>query len=255
VTVGEECDTALPPGMFGCSASCQIPNYCGDGELGGMETCDYGAANGTASSACSGTCVLNYCGDGDVDAASDPDRNPFTQTGVFAEQCDDAGNTSGDGCSNVCVDEWVCGDGNVDPGEVCDDGNTASNDGCSGCSGAACADTQAMGFTGCKREEICGDGVRQFATEQCDDGNMTNGDGCSATCVVEICGDGVRQSGVGEECDQGSAINGTPAGVCTSACLNVICGNHRVESPYETCDDGNQMPGDGCSSGCQFEIN
>ena len=254
VTVGEECDVALPPGPNGCNEACQIPNYCGDGELGGSETCDYGAANGTASSACSGECVLAYCGDGDENAASDPDRNPFTTGGVFAEQCDDGGTTSGDGCSNVCVDEWVCGDGNVDPGEACDDGNTMGSDGCSGCVGLACRDTLVGGFTGCQTEMICGDGVLQpQQSEQCDDGNMSSGDGCSASCVSEFCGDGTTQLGIGEECDQGSN-NGMTGFTCTASCRTALCGNGRVESPYETCDDGNTNDDDGCSSTCQYEI-
>lgn len=253
VSLGEECDTALPPGPLGCDAACRVPNYCGDGELGGAESCDQGAANGTPTSPCSGTCALAYCGDGRVDAASDPDRNPFTTGGIFAETCDDGGTTSGDGCSNVCVDEWVCGDGNVDPGEQCDDGNTSGGDGCSGCSGTACRDTQAPGFTGCRREEICGDGVLQAASEQCDDGNAMSGDGCSATCTREVCGDGTRQAGLGEECDQG-ASNGAPGATCTTTCRAVVCGNHRVESPYEDCDDGNVSSFDGCSSTCQIEI-
>lgn len=252
VGVGEECDTALPPGPNGCDAACQIPNYCGDGELAGMESCDAGTANGTASSACSGVCVLQYCGDGDVDAVSDVDRNPFTPA-TLMEQCDDGGNTSGDGCSNVCVDEWVCGDGNMDPGEECDDGNTASMDGCTGCTGLACRDTEAPGFQGCKREIICGDGVLQAGTEQCDDGNQTNGDGCSATCVTERCGDGVTQAALMEECDQGGS-NGAPGASCTAACKSVVCGNGRVESPYEICDDGNTRSFDGCSATCQIEL-
>lgn len=32
-----------------------------------------------------------------------------------------------------------------------------------------------------------------------------------------------------------------------------LCGNGTIESPYETCDDGNTISGDGCSSSCVIE--
>jgi cysteine-rich repeat protein len=50
-----------------------------------------------------------------------------------AEQCDDGNSNSGDGCSNVCVQETepqLCGNGVRDVDEACDDGNTANDDGC-----------------------------------------------------------------------------------------------------------------------------
>ena len=90
-------------------------------------------------------------------------------------------------------------------------------------------------------------------SEQCDDGNMSSGDGCSASCVSEFCGDGTTQLGIGEECDQGSN-NGMTGFTCTASCRTALCGNGRVESPYETCDDGNTNDDDGCSSTCQYEI-
>jgi len=45
------------------------------------------------------------------------------------EQCDDGNKQSGDGCSDICLDE--CGNGIIDSSETCDDGNKDSNDGCS----------------------------------------------------------------------------------------------------------------------------
>ncbi len=49
------------------------------------------------------------------------------------EQCDDGNTLSGDGCSDTCQVEAICGDGTIQAagGEQCDDGNTASGDGCS----------------------------------------------------------------------------------------------------------------------------
>ncbi|MCP3686387.1 MAG: hypothetical protein GY861_27400 [bacterium] len=85
--------------------------------------------------------------------------------------------------------------------------------------------------------------------------------------VVEnpfICGDGTRDPG--ESCDAG-VNNGVPcsppyAGNCTycsSDCEIVIiqnpsyCGDGTIDSPYEECDDGNNINGDGCSSTCHSE--
>ncbi|WP_244226955.1 Ig-like domain-containing protein [Corallococcus aberystwythensis] len=65
----------------------------------------------------------------------------------------------------------VCGDGNVDSGEVCDDGNRVAGDGCR-------AD--------CQGAEVCGDGLVDSVTgEQCDDGGTIPGDGCDAACQLD----------------------------------------------------------------------
>jgi len=36
--------------------------------------------------------------------------------------------------------------------------------------------------------------------------------------------------------------------------VTAFCGNNIVEVPVETCDDGNTVNGDGCSSACQIEV-
>jgi cysteine-rich repeat protein len=87
------------------------------------------------------------------------------------EECDDGNFRDGDGCDRNCFLE-LCGDGVLDPGEECDDGNNLSGDGCS----AGCLIEAAVGF--------CGDGVIDPG-EECDDGNNFDGDGCSAVCLLE----------------------------------------------------------------------
>jgi cysteine-rich repeat protein len=66
------------------------------------------------------------------------------------------------------------------------------------------------------------------------------------------CGDGVLQSPAGEQCDDGNLV---PGDGCTADCLvEAVCGDgvtHIVAG--EQCDDGNAAPGDGCSATCQFE--
>lgn len=81
-----------------------------------------------------------------------------------------------DGCTEEDKEEFetqkLCGDGNVDAGEVCDDGNDVDNDECSNsCDFVTTA-------------SVCGDGVIDPG-EVCDDGNTVDGDGCSALCLPE----------------------------------------------------------------------
>ncbi|MEK7617295.1 MAG: DUF4215 domain-containing protein, partial [Patescibacteria group bacterium] len=117
----------------------------------------------------------------------------------------------------------------------------------------------------------CGNGVID-SEETCDDGNIVNGDGCSSTCQDEIpgpiCDNGNLE--VGELCDK-TLLNGivcTDLGytggtlACDSNCqfvtsqctsVTIGCGNGVIDSE-ETCDDGNIVNGDGCSSTCQDEI-
>jgi len=219
----------------------------------------------------------------------------------YPETCDDGGNEDGDGCSEDCHVEsrhWSC----VTPGvacvpvacgdhvtddvrELCDDGNQDDGDGCSSncvtevCDGGAC------------REPRCGDGFRDplifiglgasgdFGSEACDDGNETSGDGCSADCrSVEFgwecpepgtachaayCGDGIAtylyEDDYGirwETCDDGNDVAGDGCNECLSELetrydLPSVCGDHQVERG-EFCDDGNDAAGDGCFD-CRWE--
>ncbi len=60
----------------------------------------------------------------------------------IGEQCDDANDVDGDGCSTSCRDEY-CGDAviNNNGNESCDDGNTSNNDSCTtACEQAVCGD-------------------------------------------------------------------------------------------------------------------
>ncbi len=122
----------------------------------------------------------------------------------------------------------------------------------------------------------CGDNrydgnLNSVRTETCDDGNAIDGDGCSSTCVGEAgfsctqvlgfpsictgaggtCGNGV--SGGAEECDPAPA-GSLPTANCDIDCTLRVCGDGvRNAAAGETCDDGNALNGDGCSSTCAVE--
>ncbi|MFH1769200.1 MAG: DUF4215 domain-containing protein, partial [Parcubacteria group bacterium] len=102
-------------------------------------------------------------------------------------------------------------------------------------------------------DPVCGDGVLG-GHEQCDDGELNsdvNPDACRTTCILPACGDSVTDTGGGETCDDGNFIDGDG---CSSFCLieTEYCGNGIVDGA-ESCDDGNTDNGDGCSSVCELE--
>lgn len=150
------------------------------------------------------------------------------------EACDDGNRISGDGCTDSCkIEAPYCGDGRLDAGEDCDDANELDDDAC---------------VEGC-RVARCGDGQVWELEERCDDGNLQAGDGCSPDCEIEMappgprCGDG--QLDPDEACDDG---NDSDLDRCLSGCSWATCGDGRIRSGVEECDD--TKPGAGCTKGC-----
>jgi len=74
---------------------------------------------------------------------------------------------------------------------------------------------------------VCGDGV-------------CNGDETTCTCFLDC----------GQECGDGCCNGTEDLASCAADC--VTCGDGLPEGG-EGCDDGNLVPGDGCSAGCQVE--
>ena len=124
---------------------------------------------------------------------------------------------------------------------------------------------------------VCGNGVKNEATELCDDGNTKSGDGCTDNyrvepgytcptpgrpCVALECGDGLL---AGDEfCDDGNKADGDGCSAackiedgfkCTTPgqpCTRTTCGDN-VKEGVEQCDDGNLEPFDGCDPACKVE--
>ena len=68
-----------------------------------------------------------------------------------------------------------------------------------------------------------------------------------------VCGDTVTDTEFGETCDDGNQTSGDG---CSDVCqleIAPVCGNGVPEAPEE-CDDGNTASGDGCSATCLIEI-
>ena len=74
---------------------------------------------------------------------------------------------------------------------------------------------------------------------------------CGDACQEQpICGNGMIESP--EECDDGNLI---PGDGCSNTCMTEFCGDGITQSGLgETCDDGNSNNDDGCSSDCQLEF-
>ena len=113
----------------------------------------------------------------------------------------------------VCVP--VCGDGVVSGGEECDDGVAMNNDTAYG----GCT-------TKCKFGPFCGDGVTN-GPEICDQGKNNTATygttGCTSACTApHTCGDAIVDTTGGEQCDQGSGVNGTPDSFCSATCIILV---------------------------------
>src|SRR5262245_8210181 len=97
---------------------------------------------------------------------------------------------------------------------------------------------------------VCGNALVDPG-EACDDGNTVEDDGCTAKCQLPTCGD-LSVNAPGEECDDPNPpVSGDdPSQNCYQCKLNVCGdGNLDTEEPrVEECDDGNDVPNDGCTN-------
>ena len=219
---------------------------CGNGSLQGEEQCDDG--NDVGGDGCNIACQQEI--DWDCPVPGQPCVSTVTCGDGFlssVETCDDANTVDGDGCSADCLTietGWqcrapgkacipLCGDQMLTGGENCDDGNAVSGDGCT----STCLTEPGWSCTGTTcTQAVCGNGVQETG-ENCDLGEQNglfygDGTGCSKTCTQE----------------PNCRPNGT-----TQACSTACGDGNKDDLDGETCDDGNAVDGDGCSSTCQLE--
>jgi MYXO-CTERM domain-containing protein len=69
--------------------------------------------------------------------------------------------------------------------------------------------------------------------------------------ISPFCGNSALDPG--EACDDGPLNSLEPNALCRPDCQRGRCGDGILDTPLELCDDGNTLPGDGCSQQCQIE--
>ncbi|CAD8188506.1 unnamed protein product [Paramecium octaurelia] len=209
---------------------------------------------------------LSICGDGII---------------TLNEECDDGNSLLNDRCNNcqfICSDDCLdcrfgkcyqcnqgykikqfkcisdCGDQITNIEETCDDGNNIRFDGCYQCQSSCqlqCLDCQNSHCIQClqgwnlidgKCEEQCGDGqVALMSYEQCDDPTNTK----CIDCQFQFCQDNCLI------CNQHECVTCSfPYQMINDVC-QPICGDSIVTIEFEQCDDGNDIPFDGCHQ-CQY---
>ncbi len=188
-------------------------------------------------------------------SCSDSDGTGFSPAGPSVDFTLKPGHTMTCSFENT---KSVCGNGDIENGEICDDGNQANGDGCS----SNCQ--QESGWT-CQNEPsvcvtTCGDGITA-GTEECDDQNTNDLDACSNACTINICADSVDNDtdtfvdAADPGCyDNGNTVTGTYNPKDSDETNTAVCGNGTIDQQSEQCDDGNVVNGDGCSSTCQTTV-
>ncbi|WP_045118909.1 DUF4215 domain-containing protein [Haliangium ochraceum] len=252
--IGEVCDDGNRVSGDGCSADClSTEDVCGNGYLDGDPDSGTGEAcdDGYHTSRCTPDCQLPTCGDGYFHGGTLNDATEEDETDF--EQCDDGGDSAD--CDADCTLR-VCGDGYTNPvSEYCD----VDEDG----------DGVADNVVDCDRDcsvPACNDGVWNPAFEYCDlsarntnDEPVWASDACDVDCTEPACGDGVYNPAFAvestesvtllEQCDDGNRL---PGDGCSALCQREVCGNGLVDVlAGEVCDDGNRVGGDGCSADCR----
>ncbi|CAD8071487.1 unnamed protein product [Paramecium sonneborni] len=258
ITEIEQCDDGNSEAFDGCyKCSFDCSKQCALCIQGKCEMCQsgYELKNGNC---------LPICGDGIV---------------TIDEDCDDLNSIKFDGC-NQCKYECdqncifcefgqcifcsngyylqgqmclsICGDGLIVGNEQCDDSNLIDEDGCFECHYSCqqqCVNCQYGSCILCDQEKgwhttpqgdcqpFCGDQIIA-GVEQCDDGNEINFDGCYE-CEF-ICQEPCTKCINGQcyECN-------TPGWRLENYFCWEICGD-ALKVGIEECDDGNDIPYDGC---------
>jgi cysteine-rich repeat protein len=158
----------------------------------------------------------------------------------------------------------LCGNGIVDPGEECDDANNIDGDGCSAtCKFEFCGDNiinndweECETDSDCETNQVCNDCLCEDIPEKCGNGELDPGEECEATGIYE------GQYGPGSEfmCNADKTLSEcNPATCkyedteqCSSNCgASQTCNGVAPETELESCSFGSKFLGDYCDANCQ----
>ncbi|MBI4147104.1 DUF4215 domain-containing protein [Candidatus Woesearchaeota archaeon] len=276
---GSSCNAkGFDGGSLYCDNACKFDTskcnvqLCGNSKIDSGETCDDGntndddgcdtdcnvdTVNGWECSGQPSVCKLKVqpvCGNGKAEAYEECDGTDF---GGSATECSVKGLGTGiisctTGCKfdfSKCVTQSPskCGDGKINydsslkESDECDDGNLVNGDGCS----STCKEESSWQCSGepsvCKLtvQQVCGNNIKE-GTEVCD-GSQLDGKTCEDSNIFKS---GTLKCN--PDCKNFDYSS------CKMAPPSATCGN-GIEEGAETCDDGNTVTGDGCSSTCQTE--
>ena len=247
IDTGEACDDSNGNDTDACVSGCKFAS-CGDGFVqAGVEACDDGNASDT--DACVSGCKVATCGDG------------FVQAGI--EECDDGAKDDGDGCSATCKSEKVdcknsvtsscnpaktmclCDNAAIceqDLETICPTGwhlcspgqfNLRNNNWSFAYNGSA---KKLLGTRQCRGGTGGGHGAGHFTVDNSNT-NQDKSQNCWYGTVAPWC------NAYGNECNE----KGNYALCCKP---DPACGNNVKDGPEESCDDGNDVDGDGCNRNC-----
>jgi cysteine-rich repeat protein len=244
---GEACDDGNGLSGDGCSSRCRLEPTCGNGTLEGEEQCDDG--NLLSDDGCSQLCLTEAagvsCGDGIIQAS-------------LGEECEYTPGAAGSRrCRKDCtLSCFTCQSGPVGQCE-------AEVDACAGAPGKAesgpgegrsraelCLElfncVHESTLEACTSEDPFGCLGTQETAGRCRDAMLAAAETLDADLALERVFDPEFVSGAAFEmaiCTAGECgpAHGTEAGAC-----EVKCGNGYREGS-ETCDDGNDVAGDGCT--------
>lgn len=208
-----------------CGDSTERLEVCGDGIVGGTESCDDGSANGTAGDPCNASCNFTCttdteCGDSNACNGTETCTNHVCKAGTVPAEGASCG--TGMVCHASTCTSITCGDGKVDTGEECDDGakNGTAGDPCNATCHFSCkADTDCSNNNACDGAEVCTNHVCGAGTPPAEGSGCGTGKAChSNVCASIMCGDGTVDAG--EECDDKNSVNGDGCDACRFSCVS-----------------------------------
>lgn len=210
-----------PPTPSSSAASSAPPPRCGDGKTDFGESCDPCSPAGrpTTDANCNALCTAGRCGDGFTDRRRGEECD---YVGLVVDETQSPFVTRDESTFARCVSDSTCGEGYCLYNK-CWPLRWFAYWGWT--DGALCPQTWTRVTAEGGVNESVGAPCNDFANPRC---REFLGDGCTLSCKLERCGDNIIQAG-----------------------YTTTQGRHYGLS--EECDDGNILPGDGCSDRCNIE--